>query len=117
MSFVMPNGLTVDQRIVYKKVYNSFQLKNNFNTQRLLDKLFANDLTNIISSYMSNTKLADRFAILGGAGMGKTYLVCKLISSLDVSSRICVITPTHKAKSVIIKTLENNNCKIFDIDF
>ena len=118
MSIPVPDNLTLDQKYVFKKLYKSFNLKNNFEILTFLDEYFINDISNEIYSYLTDENIADRCAIIGGAGMGKTYLMCQLIRTLDEKSKICVITPTHKAKGVIMNSLhEINKNNILDIEF
>ena len=72
---------------------------------------------NIIQFLNSNDII---IVLKGCAGTGKTTLmkyIIKYISNnfIDMFNQICCITPTHKAKNVLNKIIDNNNVNVITI--
>lgn len=82
----IPEDLTSDQKDIFSKI-----------------------IENIDESINVGMVWNNMIALSGAAGTGKTYLVAKIIDSLEDKYDITVTAPTHKAVSVIRDYLDEND--------
>jgi exodeoxyribonuclease-5 len=71
-----------------------------------MNKLTADQNTalSLVENFMTSD--ATSFALTGGAGVGKSFFLAHLLSTIQVAGRVCVAAPTNKAVKVICEKFD-----------